>query len=239
MRLKPFFSYFGSKYRMAPRYPGPRYDKIIEPFAGSACYSMLYPGLDITLIEKNTVVAGVWRYLISANADRIMDLPTDFHLLSEVSDQLSEDEKNLIGFNLVRSDARPRDKRNTWNYIYPRSFWGEHTKIRIAEQLKYIRHWKIIEGDYGSRQNEYATWFIDAPYQTEGNKYGSRNIDYGSLSNYCKTRLGQCIVCESNRANWLPFSELHTPVKCGLQSANYSERVWIGQNPSVTWIISS
>lgn len=42
-KLKPFFTYFGGKYRIAPRYPKPQYNTIIEPFAGSAGYSLRYP----------------------------------------------------------------------------------------------------------------------------------------------------------------------------------------------------
>jgi hypothetical protein len=32
--LRPFWRYYGGKWRAAPRYPAPRYDTIIEPFAG-------------------------------------------------------------------------------------------------------------------------------------------------------------------------------------------------------------
>jgi hypothetical protein len=31
--LRPFFPYYGSKWSLAKRYPAPRYDRIIEPFA--------------------------------------------------------------------------------------------------------------------------------------------------------------------------------------------------------------
>jgi hypothetical protein len=33
-RLRPFFSFYGGKWRIARHYPTPKYDIIIEPFAG-------------------------------------------------------------------------------------------------------------------------------------------------------------------------------------------------------------
>ena len=51
MMLHPFFSYFGSKYRLAKCYPQPQCDEIVEPFAGSAGYALLYPEKQVTLYE--------------------------------------------------------------------------------------------------------------------------------------------------------------------------------------------
>jgi site-specific DNA-adenine methylase len=51
LELHPFFSYFGSKYRLAKRYPKPQCDEIIEPFAGSAGYALLYPQKQVYLYE--------------------------------------------------------------------------------------------------------------------------------------------------------------------------------------------
>ncbi len=34
--LKPFFCYFGGKWRAAPHYPTPKHAEIVEPFAGAA-----------------------------------------------------------------------------------------------------------------------------------------------------------------------------------------------------------
>ena len=39
--LLQFFSFFGSKVALAKNYPQPKYDAIVEPFAGSAGYSCL------------------------------------------------------------------------------------------------------------------------------------------------------------------------------------------------------
>lgn len=82
---------------------------------------------------------------------------------------------------------------------------------RVARQLKYIRHWRVIEGCYTSSPNVEATWFIDPPYEIAGKwqyRYGPKTIDYVSLGSWCKTRLGQTIVCENDGASWLPFEYL-------------------------------
>ena len=57
--IRPFFTFYGGKYRAAPRYPKPKHSRIIEPFAGSAGYSMRYPDLNVTLVDAAPVIAGV------------------------------------------------------------------------------------------------------------------------------------------------------------------------------------
>jgi hypothetical protein len=55
--------------------------------------------------------------------------------------------------------------------------------------------------------NQRATWIIDPPYQDQGKHYtcGSKYIDYNKLREWCDTRLGQVIVCESEGADWYDF----------------------------------
>ena len=55
--MRPMFSYYGSKWRVAPRYSPPVEDTIVEPFAGSATYSLLYPGKKVLLNDLNPRVA--------------------------------------------------------------------------------------------------------------------------------------------------------------------------------------
>lgn len=71
------FSYFGSKHRLARRYPEPDYDTIVEPFAGSAGYSFYGTRWRkrVYLYDVDENVVEVWRYLIEASADDIMSLP--------------------------------------------------------------------------------------------------------------------------------------------------------------------
>src|ERR1700743_2828997 len=73
--LRPFFSYMGSKYQLAKLYPEPRHSTIVEPFAGSAGYSLRYPDRDGVLVERYPILCEIWKWLINASPDDIRSLP--------------------------------------------------------------------------------------------------------------------------------------------------------------------
>lgn len=76
MSLRPFFGYYGGKYRNARKhYPRPAYGTIVEPFAGSAGYSVRYPDRRVILCEKDPKVAAVWRYLLAVSPTEILAIP--------------------------------------------------------------------------------------------------------------------------------------------------------------------
>lgn len=75
MTLRPFFPYYGSCYSMAPKYPRPRFDRLIEPFAGSACYSLHHHTRDVVLIERDPVIAELWRWLLRVSPEEMLALP--------------------------------------------------------------------------------------------------------------------------------------------------------------------
>lgn len=52
VRLRPFFSYFGGKWRDTPRLPAPKHPTIIEPFAGSAGYALRHYTRDVVLCGR-------------------------------------------------------------------------------------------------------------------------------------------------------------------------------------------
>lgn len=68
-------SYYGSKSKVVNLYPSPKFDKIIEPFAGSARYSLKYFDRDVLLVDKYQVVVDVWHYLQQASEADILKLP--------------------------------------------------------------------------------------------------------------------------------------------------------------------
>ena len=69
--MRPFFGFYGGKWRDAPKYyPVPEYDTIVEPFAGSAGYSVRYGDRNVVLGEKDDIIFGVWDYLIRASTMR-------------------------------------------------------------------------------------------------------------------------------------------------------------------------
>ena len=74
--LRPFFGFYGGKWRDAPKhYPAPLHDSIVEPFAGSAGYSVRYPTRNVILGERDPVIYGVWDYLIHVPAREIIPAP--------------------------------------------------------------------------------------------------------------------------------------------------------------------
>lgn len=209
--LRPFFTFFGGKWRLALNYRPPKHDLIIEPFAGSAGYSVTYHRHKVILIERDPVIASVWRYLISATKKDIQNLPSLNMGESVDSLDICDPAKLLIGFwcGIGRpSPGRTMTKR--LGKVQPSTYWY-HDKIRqrIANQVEHIKHWEIIEGDFSGIDNFDATWFIDPPYSKAGRHYrftldGSRE----NLAEFCISRRGQIIVCEGGSAEWLPFDVL-------------------------------
>lgn len=100
-------------------------------------------------------------------------------------------------------------------------------RIRVANQVQYIRHWKVIEGDYTAAPEVLATWFVDPPYQVAGKYYvhGSKGIDYSALGDWCRSRRGQVLVCENEGADWLPFAPFAT-LKAGVNGRGSKEVLW-------------
>jgi hypothetical protein len=230
-RLRPFFSYYGSKWRLAPRYPKPVHDTIIEPFAGSACYSLTYPDRRVRLFDKSEHIVGTWRYLIGASESEIRALP-DIAPETLIDDlPIPQEAKWLIGWWANIAATSPRKRASAWTRREGQSStnaWGTGVRERIASQLHAIRHWTITQGDYRDAGDVEATWFIDPPYQGRAGKryvHGSDAIDYADLGAWCKSRPGQVIVCENVGADWLPFAPWRQTKGARWQSR---EAIWLG-----------
>ena len=204
--LKPFFTYYGGKYRIAPKYPCPIYDTIVEAFAGSAGYALHYPDRKIILNDIDPVICGLWEYLISVSEKEILELPLNIDHVDNFN--VAKEAKHLIGFWLNKGAVSPRLSPSSWarSGIRPNSHWGEVIRYRIASQLNAIRHWKVSNISFDNLENYKASWFIDPPYCSKaGRLYRFSDIDYKLLSDWSKNRMGQVIVCESSGASWLPF----------------------------------
>jgi site-specific DNA-adenine methylase len=226
--MKPFFCYYGGKYRAAKKYPTPKYSTIIESHAGAAGYATRYSDHKIILYEIDPTIAGLWSYLIKVTPSEIMSLPLDVENVDTL--RITEEAKSLIGFWLNKGTTQPCKKPSAWcrSKIRPNSFWGETIRNRIASQVDAIRHWSVVNSSYEYAPNTKATWFVDPPYQnTCGQHYKYKKIDYSYLGKWCRERSGQVIACEYKGANWLPFKELATiksnPSKRG---KSYSSEVY-------------
>lgn len=212
------FSYYGGKSKVINHYPEPRYDTIIEPFAGSARYALKH-GLnrDVWLNDKYDVIYKLWKYLINTNKEQIENLPNIKKGDDIRNFNLSEEEKYLLGFSVGNGRAQPSwtvtsfgDKTSypkTDSRWRPNSTWTL-TKNRILNNLDLIKNWKITNLDYRELPDIEGTWYIDSPYQFGGDLYVENNINFEELAEWCKSRKGQVIVCENSKANWLPFRPL-------------------------------
>jgi len=202
------FYYYGRKEKIFSYYPKPKYDTIIEPFAGSAAYSMNYYERNVILIEKDKKIADLWQYLINVSPDEILSLPIlnkGESLNEEKYNYLNNNQKTLIGFFLNPGSAQPKKS--------PAKFcaWNEKNRLKLSNDVLKVKHWQIINGDYTEADNIDATWFIDPPYQGNGGKYykhGNKDFDYESLKDWVLLRNGQVIVCENSEANWMDFKPL-------------------------------
>jgi hypothetical protein len=215
-RLKPFFHRFGSKWRIAPRYSAPRNDTIIEPFAGSAAFSMLYPERQVLLFDLDPIICAIWHYLIHVSEAEIMALPIDIDHVDELRG-VPQEVRWLVGFWMNKGTTVPGKMSSAWRRKYGPFqhgvYWSPEVRQRIAMQLRHIRHWQITQASYEQIPNMRATWFIDAPYDNkegEHYKFGRLSIDYRALGEWCRSRSGQVVVCEHLGAQWLPFRELGT-----------------------------
>jgi hypothetical protein len=216
MKLHPFFTYFGGKYRAAPKYPAPKHNHIVEPFAGSAGYSTRYHDREVTLIEASEEIAGIWDYLIHVSVADVLALPLLEPGQSVDSIAVSQEAKWLIGMWVNPGSSQPKKTLSTWtsNDGCTRlfKFWGAPVRERIASQVDQIRHWQVKLGRYEDLvdPDTTATWFVDPPYQKMGKHYrhGAAQLDFGFLGYVCQSLQGQVIVCENEGADWLPFRHL-------------------------------
>lgn len=225
--MKPFFSYYGSKYRLCQQgfYPAPRLGNVvIEPFAGSATYSVYHECERAILIDKDPVIVGIWNYLIKASEKQILDLPTlgDSHIFDfeDALKKLEPAAQNLIGFWTAKARSQPSKSLGNWFTTYHKDkscrVWNEYVKERIAKQLTKIRKWTVVLGDYNiaydqSLDFKNQTYFIDPPYSSmAGKKYKHNKINYEHLQWWIKqNKCSQIIACENQNLTyrWADFNK--------------------------------
>lgn len=207
MSLKPFWAYYGGKWRAAPRYPAPLGGEIVEPFAGAAGYSTRHAHLNVTLFDADPTIAGLWDYLIHVDSAEILALPD---VVDEVPASLPQEARWLIGFWLNKGAASPCKSPSAWmrSGIRPNSYWCSAVRQRIASQVSSIRHWRVAQKSWAEIDVERfagATWYVDPPYVKAGKHYKYSDVDYTALGAWCRRLPGQVMVCEAQGADWLPF----------------------------------
>jgi site-specific DNA-adenine methylase len=235
------FYYYGGKRRLARFYPAPEYSTIIEPFAGSAAYSIthLIPAKGATashverviLVEKDPRVCETWDRLLKMDPAKVRDYPIpkagaridDFLLMtSACSNRIARQKEMVVTTRMP--------------VVLKRMF------KQIAAALPHVKgRVEIIQGDYTDAPDEEATWFIDPPYhvgsraQQRGMGYAedcnSAALDYEALADWCRSRKGQKIVCEQDGAKWLPFAHLGVAARNSIGDST-TEVVWVDPPPA-------
>ncbi|HEV7378396.1 MAG TPA: hypothetical protein VGN64_01270 [Dyadobacter sp.] len=224
------WSYYGAKTNVIQHYPVPKHDKIIEPFAGTARYALRYYDRDVLLVDKYEVIIKIWKWLQQCSPRDILRLP---HMKKgDHVDKFKfdcQEAKDLMGFMIGFMTESPRKTATIRLQQRPNTI--PYTLNRIASNLFKIKHWEIKHGSYLEIPNQEATWFIDPPYQHGGHVYqqSSKNLVFSDLAGWCKNRLGQSIVCETTKADWMDFKPLAIhKTRTGFQK----EAIWTNE-PSV------
>jgi site-specific DNA-adenine methylase len=184
------FYYYGRKDKIFKYYPTPKHDTIIEPFAGSAVYSLKNYKKNIIILDKDERIINIWNYLKTATTGEILSLPLLVRgqtLNDEEFNNLTLVQKDLISFFTNPSSAQPKRSVGKFN------IWHEKNRKRLSEDVNKIKHWEIVLGDYRDIPNQEATWFIDPPYQGNGGKYykhGNKDMNYNELADWVQSRQG-------------------------------------------------
>ncbi len=210
----PLFKWFGSKWQSAKTLPAPRLPIIIEPFAGSAGYSLRHCEHEVILCESNPNVYGLWDWLIhGATEADIRGIPLGVPEGVDIKSLQMSNGQSL----LLKHWQRTNNVGNCWT-ISPWGSspgqWTENTRARVASEFHHVKHWHILADGLSmivTGEDAKATWFIDPQYQYNY-QYGCKPVDYQALGNTIKNHLnGHVIVCEAVCPktnvvpNWLPF----------------------------------
>jgi hypothetical protein len=208
--VRPLFPYYGSKWRDARRYPPPFNGTVIEPFAGSAGYSIWHAPERVTLFEVDPYVVGVWQFLIGVSARELLTLP-DLEPGQSTDDlHLPQEARWFIGFWLNRGSAQPKKTQTAYSARTDRQqlTWSQRARDRIASEVEGVRHWTVKQANYDEVPRIDATYFVDPPYIDKGRHYRFSAVNHEAVGAWCLELPGSVIVCEQVGATWLPFQPL-------------------------------
>jgi site-specific DNA-adenine methylase len=231
------WGYTGSKWQATKtgKYPAPIHSTIIEPFAGSAGYSLNYADRNIILCEINPDIVDVWR-MIQKNWRLEKRLPAEIKMGTVVEEMRGVDEevKLFLHYKACSSHAGYRLKFTERGALY----WPL-ARRRVLAMAGLIKHWDIRHVSFEALDppRKAATWFVDPPYQAvglarKGSDYKFWRLNYELLAECVQERWrGQVIVAEQIESTWLPFKPLYAlaaqhrdGIKQTMEAIYYKER---------------
>lgn len=211
--------YFGSKHGLARRYPAPLpRGPIIEPFAGSAGYSVYWAESwrRVMLFDKDPEVVDTWNRLMAPDAMA--------HLNRVHSQLLAGDLSNPMTRYLGGAGGQHKV-----NAFVLRNWMSTRRRIEATLPRLQSGRWAVEERDVFDVPDVHGTWHIDPPYQshfsTAGEQYtqSASGLDFAQLASWCQQRRGLVMVCEQAPAVWLPFRPL--AVQAAMATANSGNEV--------------
>lgn len=236
------FAYYGAKHGLAPKYPRPQHSVIVEPFAGSAGYSVYHaPSVDrVLLFDADPAVVDLWNRVKAMTPDDLDEITDCLAYGDRTSDPILG---GLAGSSTLKATLSGAERQITPRM---RADWPK-VRRRIERTLPHLHKFDVVLGQYSDAPDIEATWHIDPPYKPillnrdrtltdqAGNAYrvGAESVDYSHLSAWCTSRRGLVMVCEQSPADWLPFFPLARQVNgAGAGGATRTEVIWrndIGQ----------
>lgn len=196
----PLFKCFGSKWTSARLLPKPTGEVIVEPFAGSAGYSLRHPHLDVVLYESSAHLRTLWKWIIEeASETDVRDIPlglapgTDIRTLG-----LSEGQALLLKNWQRTNNVGDLWKTSVWGHLPGQ--WTANTRARVSEEIAIVKHWKMSDEEDGIsafdlHKGRKFTFMIDPPYQYNF-KYLSAAMDYPLLAYLAQGVEGQVLALE-------------------------------------------
>lgn len=167
------FRYSGSKKRLLKHLPGPPFGvtRIVEPFAGSAAYSLAYKPSRVFLAEATQGVRALWQWLITtATRQDLLDLAA---LRAKEKIDVRKLNLDLPRETLLRLTS-------SGVYVGQLSSWALYPQhnvdfSKIISQLPYIKQHvdPTVRSDYRETtelDDGRTLFFVDPPYLgTQGN----------------------------------------------------------------------
>lgn len=221
------FAYYGAKHGMAAKYPRPRHPVVVEPFAGSAAYSVHHARhIDHAIIcDADPGVVDLWHELQTMTAHDVDLIGTQLHGTHFTHPLLA----GMAGSTTMTATLEGKRRAVT-----PRMLKDWPTvRRRIINALEPIRTWQVLHATYDQAPDIEATWHIDPPYQENGTmagagyRHGADAIDFDHLGAWCQARRGFVMVCEQSPATWLPFHPFTTQANgAGVGTVARTELIW-------------